>query len=91
VARSWQTSIEPHCFDAEGAETIMRIHLREVELLHRGSTPEEADREVGAAILSGPFRLPRRPVLSWMMSPEQSLISDAGQPAGRWRPHVMIY
>ena len=91
VSRSWPKSIEPHCFDAEGAETIMKIHMREVELLHRGATPEQADREVGAAVLSGALRLPRRPVMSWMMSAEQSLISDTGQAAGRWRPHVMIY
>jgi hypothetical protein len=91
VSRSWPASIEPHCFDAEGAATVMRIHMREVELLHRGVTPDNADREVGAAIMSGALRLPSRPAVSWMMSAEQSLISDAGQPAGRWRPHVMIY
>jgi hypothetical protein len=26
-----------------------------------------------------------------MMSAEQALIGDDGRPAGRWRPHVMIY
>lgn len=91
VSRSWPTSLEPHCFDAEGAESIMKIHMREVELLHRGATPEQVDPELGAAIMSGALRLPRRPAMSWMMSAEQSLISDTGQPAGRWRPHVMIY
>ena len=91
VSRSWPRSIEPHCFDAEGATTIMKIHMREVELLHRGATPSQADAEVGAAIMNGSLSLPRRPVMSWMMSSEQSLISDTGQPAGRWRPHVMIY
>lgn len=91
VSRSWPTSIEPHCFDAEGAATIMKIHMREVELLHRGATPAQADRELGSAIMNGTLSLPRRPVMSWMMSGEQSLISDTGQAAGRWRPHVMIY
>ena len=91
VSRSWPTSIEPHCFDAEGAGTIMQIHMREVEMLHRGMTPDAASREIGAAILDGRLRLPHKPSISWMMSAEQSLISDTGQPAGRWRPHVMIY
>jgi hypothetical protein len=91
VSRSWPNSIEPHCFDAEGAATIMKIHMREVELLHRGATPSQADAEIGAAIMNGTLSLPRRPVMSWMMSSEQSLISDTGQAAGRWRPHVMIY
>lgn len=91
VSRSWPTSIEPHCFDAEGAATIMRLHMREVELLHKGMTPDEADRVIAPDILSGKFRLPTRPAMSWMFSAEQKLISDSGQPAGRWRPHIMIY
>lgn len=91
VSRSWPASIEPHCFDAEGAATIMRIHMREVELLHRGLTPAQAEREIGPAILAGTFRLPSRPSLSYMMSADQRLISDDGRAVGAWRPHMMIY
>lgn len=91
VSRSWPTSVEPHCFDAEGAATIMRLHMREVELLHKGMTPDEAERVIAPDILSGKFKLPSRPAMSWMFSAEQKLISDSGQPAGRWRPHIMIY
>jgi hypothetical protein len=91
VSRSWPTSVEPHCFDSEGASTILPMLMREVELLHRGLTPADAEREVGAGINSGRFRLPRRPAVSYMMSAGQELISDEGRPAGRWRPHVMIY
>lgn len=91
VSRSWPGSIEPHCFDAEGAASIMRIHMREVELLHRGMTPDEAEREIAPQIHAGKYRLPQRPALSWMFSAEQKLISDTGQPAGRWQPHIMIY
>jgi hypothetical protein len=91
VSRSWPTSLEPHCFDAEGAASIMRIHMREVELLHRGLTPDAAQREMAADISSGKLRLPAKPAMSWMFSAEQKLIGDTGQPAGRWRPHIMIY
>ena len=91
VSRSWPTSIEPHCFDEEGAASIMRIHMREVELLHRGLTPDAAQREMAPDIFSGKLRLPTKPAMSWMFSAEQKLISDTGQPAGRWRPHIMIY
>ena len=91
VSRSWPGSVEPHCFDEEGAGTIMKIHMREVELLHRGMTPDQAEREIAPDILAGRLRLPRRPAMSYMMSADQVLISDAGRPAGRWRPHVMIY
>jgi hypothetical protein len=91
VSRSWPESIEPHCFDSEGAATIMQIHMREVELLHRGRTPDDADKEIAPLILSGSLRLPTRPAMSWMFSAEQKLIGDTGAPAGRWRPHIMIY
>ncbi len=91
VSRSWPASVEPHCFDSEGAATILPMHMREVELLHRGVPPAEAEREIGAGISSGHFRLPRRPAVSYMMSAAQELISDDGRPVGRWRPHVMIY
>jgi hypothetical protein len=91
VSRSWPMSVEPHCFDREGASTILPMHMREVELLHRGLTPADAEREIGAGISSGHFRLPRRPAVSYMMSAAQELISDDGKPVGRWRPHVMIY
>ena len=91
VSRSWPTSIEPHCFDAEGAASIMRIHMREVELLHRGLTPDAAQREMAPDILSGKLRLPTKPAMSWMFSAEQKLIGDSGEPAGRWRPHIMVY
>lgn len=35
VARSWPESLEPHCFDEQGAFTILPIHLRQMELLGR--------------------------------------------------------
>lgn len=91
VSRAWPASVEPHCFDAEGSASIMRIHMREVELLHRGMTPDAAQRLIAPDILSGKLRLPAKPAMSWMFSAEQKLISDNGEPVGRWRPHIMIY
>jgi hypothetical protein len=91
VSRSWIESVEPHCFDEEGARSIMPIEMRRVELRHRGIEREAEDREIAAGLASGRFRLPRRPVLSWMLSGAQRLISDEGKPVGKWRPHLMIY
>ncbi len=91
VSRSWPESIEPHCFDAEGAHTIMRLHMRGVELAHAGVDADEARRQLAAAIADGTFRLPQRPAMSWMMSAAQVLYSDSGQRVGAWRPHLMIY
>jgi hypothetical protein len=91
VSRSWVESVEPHCFDAEGARTIMPMEMRRVELRHRGVSKEEVDREIAAGLSGGRYRTPRRPALSWMLSSAQQLISDDGKPVGKWRPHLMIY
>jgi hypothetical protein len=91
VSRDWPESVEPHCFDPEGAATVLPRAMRRVELLHQGRSPDEADREIARGLLAGTFRLPRRPVVSYMLSGAQALVSDDGRPVGAWRPHVMIY
>jgi hypothetical protein len=91
VSRSWPGSLEPHCFDQEGATTVMRIQMRRTELLHRGVSDGEADRRIGADLAAGRLRLPRRPAMSYMMSAAQVLVNDAGRATGRWQPHLMIY
>lgn len=91
VSRDWRNSIEPHCFDPEGAATIMQMNMRKVELLHAGLSLEQASDSVTADLMRGTFRLPRRPAASWMMSAAQKLVSDDGQAVGAWKPHVMIY
>jgi hypothetical protein len=91
VSRSWPESIEPHCFDAEGAATIMPMEMRRVELLHRGRSPDEVEQEIALGLTSGRYRLPRRPAMSYMMSGGQVLYNDEGKHVGRWQPHLMIY
>lgn len=91
VARSWPESVEPHCFDAEGTATILPIHLREMELWNEGRSRAEIDRVIAEGLRTGAFRLPARPVMSYMMSAGQQLIGDDGTPVGAWRPHLMIY
>jgi hypothetical protein len=91
VARSWPESLEPHCFDEEGAATILPIHLREMELWNEGRSRAEIDRVIADGLRTGAFRLPARPVMSYMMSAGQQLIGDDGTPVGAWRPHLMIY
>ena len=91
VGRSWPESLEPHCFDPEGAATILPIEIRRVELRTAGKDSAEVDRDIAAALAAGRFRLPRRPALSYMLSSGQRLISDDGKPVGSWRPHIMIY
>ena len=91
VSRSWIESLEPHCFDAEGAATVMQLEMRRVALLHQVRTLADVDREIADGLASGRFRLPRRPALSYMMSAEQRLVGDDGRAVGNWRPHLMLY
>lgn len=91
VSRDWLVSLEPHCFDAEGAATVLPMAMARIALLHQGRSKADADREIADGLASGRFRLPRRPALSYMLSAEQRLVSDDGQPVGRWQPHLMLY
>jgi hypothetical protein len=91
VSRSWPTSLEPHCFDAEGSSTILPIHLRQVELWAEGRQGAEIDADIAEGLRSGRFRLPTRPSMSYMMSAGQRLVSDEGLDVGAWQPHLMIY
>ena len=91
VNRSQPESLEPHCFDAEGSATVLPIELRRTELLREGKSLAEIDREIGDGLLSGKYRLPRRPAMSYMMSSGQILYDDEGKRVGKWQPHLMIF
>jgi hypothetical protein len=91
VSRDWVESLEPVCYDPEGAQTIMRIGMRRVELLHRGRSVAEVDAEVERAIGAGDLRVPRRVAVAYMQSAAQRLLGDDGTPVGAWRPHLMLY
>ena len=91
VNRSHPQSLEPHCFDAEASATVLPMELRRTELLREGKSNDEIDREIAAGVLSGKYRLPRRPAMSYMMSPEQVLYNDEGKNVGKWEPHLMIF
>ncbi|MGH7571409.1 MAG: hypothetical protein ACREMK_06150 [Gemmatimonadota bacterium] len=91
VARSQPQALEPHCFDEEGARTVLQIHLREAELREEGMTEEEIELEIARGLESGELKLPRRPAMSYMLSSAQVLYNDEGERVGAWKPHLMLY
>lgn len=91
VNRSWDRSVEPHCYDPEGAATVMPIELQRNLLRHIGKSEDEISRELALGLVSGKYRLPSRPALTYMMSARQVLYDDSGKYVGSWRPHLMIY
>jgi hypothetical protein len=90
VDRSDPRALEPHCYDREGSETILRIRLREAELREQGSSDADIAADVDAAIRNGRLRLPSRPAMSYMMSAGQVLYEE-GRRVGAWKPHLMMY
>jgi hypothetical protein len=90
VDRSDPRALEPHCYDPEGSETILRIRLREAELREQGLSAQEIEADVNEGIRTGRLRLPARPAMSYMMSAGQVLYNE-GQRVGAWKPHLMIY
>jgi hypothetical protein len=91
VNRSWNRSVEPHCYDVEGSATVMRIELHRNWLRHSGKSEDHIDREIAQMIHRGDLRLPRRPAMSYMMSSRQVLYNDSGRQVGSWKPHIMLY
>jgi hypothetical protein len=67
------------------------MELRRTVLYHQGRSTAEVERDIADGLAAGRFRVPRRLAMSFMMSDAQQLIGDDGAPAGRWRPHVMVY
>ncbi len=91
VDRDRVETIAPHCFNPEGAASIMQLEMHRIALLHTEHSVAETDREIADGLASGRFRLPRRPALAYMMSADQNLFDDAGKPTGHWYPHLMLY
>lgn len=91
VSRSQPEAVEPECFDAEAAQTIMPIDVLQTELRLAGKSSEEVDRVVAGKIQSGEFKLPRRPAMVYMMSAAQILYTPDGRRVGAWKPHLMLY
>jgi hypothetical protein len=90
VSRPWPDAVEPHCYDREGAETVMAIEMRKNELWHRGASDAEIERVIADGLSNGTFRLPRRPAMTYMMSAANMIYDDAGNKIGAGS-HVMIY
>lgn len=92
VARSQPLSLEPICYDAEAASTIMLWEFEYFRLRTAGSSDEQREAALAQALGTGEIPLPGRPAMSYMMSSGQRLYDpESGHSAGNWKPHVMLY
>jgi hypothetical protein len=91
LTRSFPTSFEPQCGDAEADATVLAIYRFRVEQRIAGKTQQEITAEVDSGMASGRFRSPQRPALVYMESSSQILTNAKGNGGSRFVPHVMIY
>lgn len=91
VEHSWRDSIEPHCYDAEGARTALRSEYRRLQLREAGKSEDVVARTIAKEVASGSLRLPKRLAVSYMMSAGQLLYNDDGKSTGAVPSHLMIY
>jgi hypothetical protein len=83
----------PICFDQEGTKSTLLRELKESTLRAQGKTEEEVKRLVASAYANGELRLPSKPAMAYMMSPQQVLFSSPlaeGVRVGPWSPHLML-
>ncbi len=92
VQRSVPLSLEPICYDAEGAATILQWEFEHFALRTAGLSTEELELKLAEAVGTGKLPIPKRPALSYMMSSAQRLYDpESGESAGNWMPHLMLY
>ena len=92
VMRSMPQSLEPICYDAEAAATVLPWEFEFFRLRMEGKSPEEVDLALATALGSGELQAPSRPAMSYMLSSGQRLFDpESGRSAGNWKPHLMLY
>ena len=87
-------SLYPMCFDEEATKTSMLREMRETSLRARGRSEDEVKDSIDAALKRGELPMPRKPAVSYMMSPKQVLFSSPGADGvrvGAWSPHLMVF
>ena len=90
---SHEGSRYPICFDQEATKTTMLREIKEASLRAKGTSEVEIRRIVDAAYKNGELRMPARPAMAYMMSPQQVLFSSPnaeGVRVGAWAPHLML-
>ncbi len=80
------TIVAPHCFSPDATRSVLPGKLAEGRLQMRGLGPSEIDAELARAFEDGELPLPEGNAYAYMLSGGQHL-----GPAGRWRPHFMLY
>ena len=88
VHRDRVDTLEPECFDPEGAESLLQPELDRAKHRERGMSPAEADAKIDSGFASGLYRIPRRAAVTYMLSTKNKVFD--GKKVIHYPPHIMI-
>jgi hypothetical protein len=91
VERSHPLGLEPICYDAEGADTLLPVMLESAALREQGLDSAAVALAVADGYRTGRFRAPRRTGVAFMLSTETRFHDAATGASIPVPPHLMFY
>jgi hypothetical protein len=91
INRERKDTMEPECYDAEGAATTLKATRFVEEQRAKGVSEEKIATAVEAGYKSGRFKAPRRPGIVYMMSPYNRVFNPETKTVIRFPGHLMFY
>lgn len=92
VDRTFPTSFEPRCMDAEATRTVLPRLLKSAELRAQGKGPEEIKRAINEGFATGKFQPPARPSVDYMLSTHNIVpIDEERGIVAPFPPHLMFF
>ena len=91
IEREKPDTMEPECYDAEGARTTMLVRIFVEEQRAKGSSEEAIARAIKQHYQSGHFRAPSRPGIVYMMSDYNYVLDPETKTIIHFPGHLMFY
>ncbi|HEY6325020.1 MAG TPA: hypothetical protein VIW73_00710 [Candidatus Cybelea sp.] len=89
VAQETSATLEPQCYDADSAATLLPIDVYRRERQMLGENTAAVDRDVRARYADRTFRPPRAGDIVYMLSNDNYVLVSAGRVV-HFAPHLMI-
>ncbi len=89
VSRDRVDTLEPLCFDAEGTQAILPVHLERGRMRAAGASDKEIEERVRAGFETGEYGPPSRAGIAYMLS-EHNKVFNGTEVIG-YPPHIMVY
>ena len=91
ISRERRDTLEPECFDAEGAATVVPVRMFVEAQRAAGATDGAITRQVEEGYASGRFIAPRKPGIVYMMSAHNYVFDPERRQIIHFPGHLMFY